>query len=356
MIGFSKLAAAAGACLMIGAVATAAHAQDVKKWALIGDLSYRPHFKEVETPFWTEGVAEAAGGNLEIQLRGWDTLGLKGPEVWHFIQQGTFTGGSTSMSRNAGEIAMNEGLDLAGLAPTQDDLRKLLEAAYPMFAAYYEKNYGMKVLGFYPAPPQIIFCRSEITGLESLKGLKVRVSGASQAKLMEELGATSVNIAFAEVQTALQTGVVDCGITAALAAFNQGWQEAAQYIYPLAVNWQPNMLLLNIDAWNDLGTEVQEKIMALLPDFYEKSWAQNLKEANGGLACMTGDPQYGECPSNNDVASMKVVDLVESDRALITEAVKAVVVPLWAERCGADCVELWNGSIGEAFGITASAE
>jgi TRAP-type C4-dicarboxylate transport system substrate-binding protein len=356
MIKLSKLAAAVGACLLMGSVATATHAQEVKKWALIGDLSYRPHFKEIETPFWLEGVAEAAGGKLDIQLRGWDTLGLKGPEVWHFIQQGTFTGGSTSLSRNAGELAMNEGLDLAGLAPTQEDLRKLLDAAYPMFAKYYEEEHQLKVLGFYSAPPQLIMCRREITGLESLKGLKVRVSGASQAKLMEELEATPVNIAFAEVQTALQTGVVDCGITATLAAFNQGWHEAAQYIYPLAVNWQPNTILLNMDAWNDLGTEVQDKIMALLPDFYEKSWEQNLKEANGGLACMTGDPQYGECPGSNEIGNMKVVDLVESDRELITEAVKAAVIPLWAKRCGAECVELWNGSVGKALGITASAE
>ena len=355
MIKLSKLAAAVGACLLMGSVATS-HAQEVKKWALIGDLSYRPHFKKVETPFWTEDVAGVLGDQYEIQLRGWDTLGLKGPEVWHFIQQGTFTGGSTSLSRNAGEVAINEGLDLAGLAPTQDDLRKLLDAAYPMFSKYYEDHYGMKVLGFYAAPPQLTMCRKEIAGLESLKGLKVRVSGASQAKLMEQIGATPVNIAFAEVQTALQTGVVDCGITATLSAFNQGWQEAAQYIYPLAINWQPNIIIMNLDVWNGLGAEVQDKIMALLPDFYEKSWAQNLLEANGGLACMTGDPQYGECPTSNEVGHMKVVDLNESDRALIADAVKSAVVPLWAERCGAECVDLWNGSVGEVVGITASAE
>lgn len=327
-------------------------AQETHRWALIGDLSYRPHFKVVEKPFWTEVLPAVSDGRIQVQVRGWDELGLKGPEVWHFIQKGTYAGGSTSMARNAGELAINAGVDLAGLAPTPEDLKAILEAVYPDFAEWYQQKHNLKVLSFFPFPPQLVMCRSEMTGLSDLSGKKVRVTSTSQAILMENLGASTVNIAFPEVQTALQTGVVDCALSSALASYGQGWYESAKYIYPLAINWQVQMLLINGDKWAALEPNLQENIMAEMDGFREKSWAQNAVEGNLGLACMTGDPKYGEC-TEGKAANMKVVQVQPGDRELMTAALREKVVPHWAERCGAECVEMWNSTIGKVVGFKA---
>ncbi|MBI4182979.1 MAG: TRAP transporter substrate-binding protein [Proteobacteria bacterium] len=342
---------AASALAFIGFVGQA-HSAEKVKWALIGDLSFRPHFKLVEKPFWTEILPRLSDGQIEPQLRGWDELGLKGPEVWHFIQQGTYAGGSTSMARNAGELPLNAGIDLAGLAPTPEDLNRILDAVYPGFARWNEERYNLKVLSFFPFPPQIALCRSELKSLVDLKGRKVRVTSTSQAVLMESLGATTVNVAFPEVQTALQTGVVDCALSSALAAYGQGWYESAKFIYPLAINWQIQMLLVNGDKWKQLDPKVRDRVTNEMPNFRQRSWAQNLQEINLGLACMTGDKQYGECTQGKP-GNMKVIAVQAGDRELFNKALREKVVPRWAKQCGAECVKLWNETIGKVVGVEA---
>jgi hypothetical protein len=49
---------------------------------------------------------------------------------------------------------------------------------------------------------------------------------------------------------------------------------------------------------------------------------------------------------------MTLVPMTEADDALRAEAVKAAILPEFADRCGADCVATWNETIGQTLGMT----
>ena len=68
----------------------------------------------------------------------------------------------------------------------------------------------VRILGFMPRSPRQISANRVINGLADLKGLKLRAPERDYyVKSLSALGASPTPMAFAEVYTALQTGVVD---------------------------------------------------------------------------------------------------------------------------------------------------
>ena len=43
----------------------------------------------------------------------------------------------------------------------------------------------------------------------------------------------------------------------------------------------------------------------------------------------------------------------DEDRATYRQIIENNVLPGWAGRCGAECAEEWNQTVGEAVGLTA---
>ena len=84
-------------------------------------------------------------------------------------------------------------------------------------------------------PPQVVFCSKQFTGLGDLIGRRVRTSSVGQSEMMSALGAVPVITPFAEVVTAIRTGVVDCAITGTLSGREIGLSEVTSYIYPMAI-------------------------------------------------------------------------------------------------------------------------
>lgn len=316
---------------------------------MIGGLGVQPHFKLIEKPFWTERLPKLSNGEIQAQIKGWDELGLKGPEAWHFVQEGTYQVGDISMARNTGDVPINAAIDLAGLTPTPEDLKKVIEAFRPTFERWYEEKYQIKVLAFWPYPPQLVLCREPMKELADLKARKVRVSSKSQGEFVESFGAAAVYMASPEVQTALQNRVIDCGVTSALSAYKQGWQEGAKYLYPLAVNWQVFAMMFNLKTWKSLSPKLQALIAEQAKVFEKESWDHNLKEADEGVACMTGK---GVCPYGKP-ATMALVEVKEADRRALSEALRKTIVPNWAKQCGAECATAWNATVGKVVGVQA---
>lgn len=75
---------------------------------------------------------------------------------------------------------------------------------------------GTKPLALWTSEPNIFIMKDrEIREPGDLKGLKIRVAGATAAKVAEALGATPVQMPINQVYNALQTGLIDGVITGA---------------------------------------------------------------------------------------------------------------------------------------------
>ena len=91
-----------------------------------------------------------------------------------------------------------------------EELQKVVDAFRPTFAKFLEEKHGLKLLGFGTYQAQVIYCRDAFTKVADLKGRKIRASGASQQAFVSHIGGSPINLAFAEVQPALASGVIDC--------------------------------------------------------------------------------------------------------------------------------------------------
>lgn len=319
---------------------------------VVGNLGITTQYKEIEQPFWTRYIEQASHGQVTAQIKPWNEMGLKGPEVIKLLRQGLFDIGTTQMSFLAGDGPINDGTDLPGVSTSLEVLREVTQAFRPYLEKYYEDRLGLKILGLWSFQAQLLYCTKEIDSLADLKGRKVRTGGAAQAAFIEYFGGSGVNMAFGEVQQGLQNGVVDCAITGALGGYSAKWYEAAKYLYALPINWASSISAVNLKRWNALDSRVQALILAGYEKLGNDIYAQNERENTIGLACLTGS---GDCP-NGKPSAMILKPIHPGDLDLRRKALEERVLPDWAARCGPECTANWNASVGRVVDMTAKAK
>jgi TRAP-type C4-dicarboxylate transport system substrate-binding protein len=348
-----QLPAAVLAAALASTAASGAVAQSFPKTQLnvVGNLGITTQSKDLEAPFWSKLIPEATGGAVTAQFKPWNEMGLKGPEVIKLLRQGLYDIGTTQLGFLAGDNAINDAIDLAGVAPTIQEFEKVKNAFRPHLEAYYEKQQGAKVLALTSYQAQVLYCRPEFKGLQDLKGRKVRVSGASQADFVEYFGGSGVNMPFGDVQQALQNGVIDCAITGTLGGYKAKWFEGAKYLYPLGINWASGIVAASQKSWSKMPPALQDLLKKEYPKYEARILEQNIRENDLGIACNTGTAACSEGPA----ANMTLVPVKQSDLELRRKALDDRVLPRWAARCGEACVKAWNETAGKVTGLTAIA-
>lgn len=334
---------------LAGLLALPAIAQDMPatEFNVVGSIGGLSMYTNQELPFWSEQVPADTDGKITANVKPFTELGFKGGEIFRLVSSGTLQVATTVLAYNSGEVPRNESIDLVGLLKNVEELETAAESWRASYGEFLETEHNIKLLGFGTYQAQVIYCRDEFSALADLKGRKVRASGASQQAFVNYVGGSPLSIAFAEVQPALASGVVDCAITGALSGYQAKWNESARFISPMPVNFGLAAHLANLDWWNGLDASVQEYLTASLSDLETSIFELAKTETETGLACNTTGP----CP-HGDAAGMTLVPLTEADDALRAAAVKEAILPEFAERCGADCVTEWNATIGETLGVS----
>ncbi len=315
---------------------------------VVGTWSNLSQYKNFEKPFWEEHIPEASGGAVSVTVQGFNDMGLKGNEVVRLMEQGVVDFGSTVLGYLAADDAMNEAIDLAGLAPDVETARRISDAFKPVLAERYASAYDIKLLGIWPYSAQVIFCNTPISRLDDLAGKKVRTANRTLAEFVETLGGTGVTMAFSEVVPSMQKGVVDCAITGSLSGYSAKWHEVATHLIALPVGWSQVMHAVSTDAWNGLDPAVQTFLETEIARLEDDIWTAAAYESEQGISCNTG----GQCDFG-EAAAMTLVPVTDADLAKVQEVLTTVVVPQWAERCGESCAQAWNASVGEVVSLKA---
>ena len=260
-----KTLVAAVITVMAGlALSLPTRAQDLPKTQLkvVGSISSLAPYKDYEVPFWTKTLSDKSKGAISAEIKGFNEMGLKGPEVLRLMSQGVLEIGATVLAYLAADDPTNEAVDIAGLVTDVDTSRKITEASKPMYEKLFREKFGVKLLGIATYPAQVIYCNAEIRGLADLKGKKVRVGGRSQSELMTALGASPVTMAFGEVVPALQNKTVDCGITGTLSGNLAKWNEVTSHLLVLPVSWGQIAYAANQKSLDKLDPRVRTLIEA----------------------------------------------------------------------------------------------
>ena len=341
-----KLAIFKFAIIFIIATFNFANAKDLLN--VIGNVSVTTQFKTLQKPFWTEKIPDASGGDIKVNFKGWNEMGLKGPEGLRLLMKGQTQVASFQLGHVSGEHPINDTTDLAGMSPTIDDFWKVTQSFRPTLEKFYEDNFGVKILTMQSFQAQILYCRDPLKSLADMKGRKVRSSGVSQSDFLSAIGASAIPMSFTEVQQGLQKGVIDCAITGTLGGYSAKWWEGAKYLYTLPINFAAGVTAVNIKAWNSMDPKNRKVIEDRIKAHEKAMWDLNRSEGEMGILCNTTGP----CPEGKP-GGMKRVDPSQADMKLLKKIMLETVLPRWAKRCGSACAKQFNDTIGKVTGLSA---
>lgn len=327
------------------------HAETLPRTQLkvVGGLSNLSAYNDYEKPFWTKVVPSLSNGQVTAEIKGFNEMGLKGPELLRLMSQGVVEFGTATLSYFSSDNPINEAVDLAGLAPDAQTARAVVDAFAPVYAKFYGPGSGIKILGMSPYPAQVLFCNAEIKSLADIKGKKVRTSSRTQAEFIEALGGSGVTLAFGEVVPAMQNKVIDCAITGSLSGYSAKWYEVATHLYALPINWNSQIHGVNQKAWNKIDPKVQAFLQTNIKTMIDNMWDAAAAQTQQGYDCNSGAaactlPVKGK---------MVIVQPTAADRAQLKKLMQDIVLPKWAARCSASCVQDFNATIGKTVGMTA---
>ncbi|MCO5073948.1 MAG: TRAP transporter substrate-binding protein [Rhizobiaceae bacterium] len=335
-------------------MAGVSHAQDLQELRLkvIGGWSNVSMTTALEQPFWETKMPELSGGKITADFNSLDTLGLKGDETLRLLNLGIADIVTGPVSFVAGDFKLYDGLDLAGAILDLETMKKAVDAYRPVIDKNMQENFNAHLLMMWPSPPQVLFCKGEIKGVADLAGKKIRTFNQTLSDFVDAVGGTPVNLSFAEVVPALQNGTADCGVTGTGPGNTAKWWEVTDHLFPLVLGWAPWFSAINKDKWNELDEPTKAFLTEQFAKLESDIWAHVAEVAQQGVNCNTG---MGECTTGIK-ANMKLVDVTDADKQRLSEMVGKTILPRWAERCGKDCVDEWNGTVGKALGFQAEAK
>lgn len=300
--------------------------------------------KNKEQPFF-ENLAKTAGLNVNIQYSPVDVAGIPDTDGLRVLKSGLFGMVSLRLPQVSRDEPTVLGFDLVGLNPTFEAGKKNTDAYFATVDKRLQAQLSAKLLGVWPAGPQVIFCKPQIKGLADLKGRKIRVGDQNSANFAAGLGASGVPMPFGEVQQALARGVVDCSITGPASANSGGWPEAARTVMPLALQLAINGYAINLNVWKQMSPADQAKLQQAVDRLVKDIWTYSQEVADDAHRCNTG---ASPCTAGKSY-KLAVVPVTPADLATVKNALKERSLPTWSKQCNAvnpSCEADWNATIG----------
>ena len=184
------------------------------------------------------------------------------------------------------------------------------------------------------------FSKEPLNTLEAFEGVKTRAFGTSISDWINGMGADAQFVAFAEVYTALERGILGAGVTGGDAGFGQRWYEVADYITGPLISWPANDMVMNKDIWEGLPPDLQAIVME------EAAKAELEMLRLGAIQNEVG------LLKNVEKGGMEYSEFSSELRAQSDKAVIEAVIPYWAQRVGLDSpwIKTFNEKMGPVVG------
>lgn len=340
----------AGTLLLAGEAS--AQSIDTKQFNVVGTFNFLTNWSALEKPFWTEELPKVSGGKLTANIKAYNELNLKGPEMLRLLKQGVFDFAFAIPIFVEDGGAVMEAIDISGVARSFEMSRDMAKLWLPEMQKVMKEKHNSVILGSHTWPEQGFYCKGEIKSVADLKGKKVRVQGTSQSDLVSALGGIGVTIMFGEVVPALEKGVVDCGITGTMPAYKAKWPEVTNTYFRLPVGFTAGFLAANLTMWNKLSPDTRKLIEDEVKKLEDRSWAVIKAETEDGMHCTTGT---GPCPVGPP-AKLKLSLPSEADLKVRDKVINDTVLKSWAKRCGVECASKWTELVGKKYGLVAKAD
>ena len=255
---FIKSAFIASAFIATSLVATPALADVVK----IDAVTLAPKPVYINKPFkmFVDEVNTKFAGEVEINWRG-------GPEVMPPFKQ------AEGVRNGAVDMTYTSPSYYQGLVPTSGTMN----LSYKTYAEIAATNYHERMtelhaekdlifLGEIPATQLnfVIYMAKEVSGLEDLKGKRIRVF-PTLLPIVKALGAEPIVMGMGDIFTAMERGTIDGYMQGPLAQAKQFEGLVKTVIFP-GVYRAGFPVLINKDTWGMMSTDLQQRLTTFLRD------------------------------------------------------------------------------------------
>jgi len=230
----------------------------------LGHLGVPGDVYDLATIGFAEEVEERTDGRVTIELYGNAQLGGD-REVMEQIQQGTLEMGLVSNGPVANFVPELGVLDLPFLFRDKEHFRSVLDGEIGDELANHVLDTGMRNLGYWEYGTVNINNNIQpIQHPDDMSGLSIRVQESEIIlDTYKALGADPTTMAFPEVYTSLQQGVIDGSDGPYLSFTASNFYEVQNYLSEVAMFHRAAFLLINEDVYQSLSEEDQNILTEL---------------------------------------------------------------------------------------------
>ena len=298
--------------------------------------------KVIET-FYFPNVAERTNGQVDFVMSSFPELGLGGPDIPNLLEAGTLDAGSVVGPYVAGQVPALEIQYLFGLFTERHQQYFTTAAIAPEVEALLEESTGggkLVIKEWASGNDFFFFSKEPLLTPEDFEGVKTRAFGTSISDWIIGMGAEAQFVAFAEVYTALERGILGAGVTGGDAGFGQRWYEVADYLSGPLTSWPANDMVMNKDIWEGLPPDLQAIVME------EAAKAEMEMLRLGAIQNEMGLRKLIE------KGGMEFTEFSPELRAQSDKAVIERVIPNWADRVGLDSpwIDVFNEKFSNVVG------
>lgn len=194
------------------------------------------------------------------------------------------------------------------------------------------EEHGLKLLAWGESGfREITNSAQPIKSPSDLKGLKIRVAGPMFIDVMNDLGANPQQIQWTETFSALQQGVVDGQENPVGAVIvPQRVYEVQKYITLWHYSYDPALLMMSLQKWNNLSAEEQKIIQTAATQAMDWQKAITRQQTQDGLALLEENGMEVYMPTEAEMDAFRAATKPSFDK--------------WSEKVGVDLVSLFKAS------------
>ena len=156
---------------------------------------------------WAQKVEKESGGKIKVQL--FHAMQLRGapPQLFDQAKDGVVDLTWTVLGYTPGRFNKSEVFELPFMTTTAEASSRAFQEYVEKYAADEFKD--IKLIAVHTHGPGLFHTKEPVTGLEALRGMKVRGGSRIINNMLTKLGATPVGMPVPAVTEALSKGVID---------------------------------------------------------------------------------------------------------------------------------------------------
>lgn len=291
--------------------------------------SWAPPTHNINAKMWPkfiEMVEEATDGKVTAELK----LGLAPPPAqMDLIQDGAADLSIIFHGYQAGRFVTTKLIELPGYTGNAEQASVAYWSVYDKYLSQADEHRGVKVVALHTHGPAQLHTSDQITALDQISGLKLRVPGGVGGDAGAALGATGIKVPAPKVYETLASGAADGVVMPVEARKGFKLTEVAPHLYEMPGGFYRGSFafIMNEDAFADLPEDLQ---MALEEKVFGEPISREIgKIWDGGdmvSAELTAETEGNTVTVASDADQAAFGDMADNIIAAVIEEVAATGV------------------------------